>query len=150
MKHKIQNLHEAVRVYGRSTTKLKSPKSELMEQIDAYQWFTISAYPELTQALFYVPNETQGATKKGKATGGALQHQSLMNQAGRSAGVSDLVLLHSAKGYPYAVFEMKRKYDGTVSKDEKAFLNYHAERGAFVCVCFGFEQFKLAIQNYLS
>lgn len=149
MKHKIQNLHENVRVYGRSTTKIKSPKSELMEQIDCYQWFTVKAYPELEQALFYVPNETQGATKRGKATGGALRHQSLMNQAGRSAGVSDLILLHQSKGYPYAVIEIKREHDGTVTPDEKVFLNYHAEKGAFVCVCFGSERFKLAINDYL-
>jgi hypothetical protein len=151
MKHKIQNLHENVRVYGRATTKIKSPKSELFEQIDGYQWFTISAYPELEQALFYVPNETQGKTgRNGKITGGALGYQSLMNQAGRSSGVSDLVLLHASKGHHYAVFEMKRKHDGTVTQDEKDFLNYHAEKGAFVCVCFGFEQFKKAVNDYLQ
>lgn len=154
MSHKIQNLHPDVRIYRTSAKKIKC-RSEIEEQIELYQWFKVKAYPELEQALFYVPNEAQGQKKKvnGKwiLTGGALAHQSKMNRAGRSAGVSDLILLHQTEKHPYAIIEMK-SLDGTSmpTPEEKVFLNYHAERGAFVCICWGAEQGKIALNDYLQ
>ncbi len=145
----FKNLHKDVRIYREMPKGRKSPKSEMGEQIDAYQYF-ITHHPELKQALFYVPNETQGATKAGKITGGALLHQKRINEAGRSSGVSDLILLHQTKKYPYAVIEMKAKFHGAPSDNEKLFLNYHAERGAFACICWGFDQFKVAVNYYLQ
>jgi len=145
----FKNLHKDVRLYREMPKGRKSPKSEMGEQIDAYQDF-ITHHPKLKQALFYVPNETQGASKNGKATGGALRHQKRMNEAGRSSGVSDLILLHQTKTDPYAVIEMKAKFHGAPSQEEKDFLNHHAGRGAFSCICWGFEQFKIAVNYYLQ
>lgn len=135
MKHKIQNLHEDVRVYR---GKHKTGKSEAMEQIDAYQWFK-THYPQHALDMFHPVNEQKGA----------VQYQNKMNQSGRLKGVSDLIFLHPCNGRPYAVFELKRRHSGALSKEQKLFLNRHAEQGAFVCVCFGAQEFKLAINDYL-
>lgn len=136
MKHKIQNLHESVRVYRAPH---KQGKSEALEQIDCYQWFKY-AHPDLLLALFHVPNEQKAS----------VQYQSKLNQMGRLKGVADMILLHPINGMPYALFELKRRDGGSLSKEQKAFLNHHAEKGAFICVCYGFEQFKLAVSEYLS
>lgn len=136
MKHKIQNLHEGVRVYK---AKHATGKAEELEQIDAYQWFKYQ-YPDLVLAMFHVVNEQRAS----------VQFQNKLNQMGRLKGVPDLILLHPCNGYPYALFELKRREKGVVSKEQKAFLNHHAEKGAFVCVCFGAEQFKLAVRDYLG
>lgn len=150
MTHKFQNLHKDVKIYREMPKGRKSPKSELGEQIDSYQWFKVNHF-KLEQELFYVPNETQGQKdKKGKLTGKAFQHQKRMSEAGRSSGVSDLILLHQTDKYPYAVIEMKAKFHGSPSKEEKLFLNHHADKGAFVCICWGFEQFKIAVKEFLQ
>jgi len=145
----FKNLSDKVHLFREMPKGRKSPKSEMGEQIDAYQWF-IANHRDLEQALFYVPNETQGATKGGKITGGGLAHQKRMNEAGRSAGVSDLVFLHQTKTHPYAVFELKAKFHGAPSPEEKDFLNYHAERGAFACICWGCDSFIEAMNFYLQ
>lgn len=149
MKHKIQNLHEDVRVYRASAKKIKC-KSEMAEQINFYQWF-ITWHRDLKQSMFHVPNETQGQKNKdGKLTGPAYRKQQRLNEAGRSAGVSDLILLHQTKNYPYAVIEMKSKDGQSMpSPEEKLFLNHHAEKGAFACICWGAEEAKKAINDYL-
>ena len=135
--HKIKDLSPSVRIYRDSS--IKKGKSEALEQIDAYQWFKYQ-YPDLLLAMFHVPNEQRAS----------VQYQSKLNQMGRLKGVSDLILLHPCSGSPYALFELKRADNGSLSKEQKAFLNHHAEQGAFVCVCYGAEQFKLAINDYLS
>lgn len=134
--HKIKNLHKDVRVYRE---KHSSGKTESLEQIDAYQWFKYS-YPQHTLDLFHPVNEQKGR----------VQYQSKLNQSGRLKGVSDLVLLYPCNGKPYAIFELKRRHTGSVSKEQKAFLNRHAELGAFACICFGAEQFKKAVTDYLQ
>lgn len=133
----IKNLDSRVHVYRDRT--VKTGKSEALEQIDAYQWFK-HHYPELVLSMFHVPNEQRAN----------VQYQSKLNQMGRLKGVSDLILLHPCNGSPYALFELKRADGGTLSKEQKAFLNHHAKQGAFVCVCYGAEQFKKAVAHYLN
>lgn len=137
MKHKIQNLHEAVRVYRDRSH--KTGKTEALEQIDAYQWFK-HHYPQHSLDMLHIPNEQKAS----------VQYQSKLNQMGRLKGAPDLLFLHQCNGYPYAFFELKRRHTGSLSNDQKAVLNRHAEKGAFVCVCFGAEEFKIAFNDYLQ
>jgi hypothetical protein len=137
MKHKIQNLHESVRVYRDRSH--KTGKSEALEQIDAYQWFKHN-YPEHALDMLHIPNEQKAN----------VQYQSKLNQMGRLKGAPDLLLLHECRGFPYAFFELKRRHTGSLSDDQKAVLNRHAKKGAFVAVCFGAEEFKKAVIDYLQ
>lgn len=137
MKHKIKNLHESVRVYRDRS--YKTGKTEALEQVDAYQWFKYT-YPEHALDMLHIPNEQ-------KAT---VWYQRKLNEMGRLKGAPDLLLLHQCNGHPYAFFELKRRHTGSLSKEQKAVLSRHAGKGAFVCVCYGAEQFKIAVKNYLQ
>lgn len=79
-------------------------------------------------------------------------------QSGLHKGVSDLVMLIGFQGcnYPFAAIEMKRVNKSgkgkasPVSKEQKDFLAHVRKMGGFSAVCYGSEQFKIAIQYMLS
>lgn len=82
-------------------------------------------------------------------------------QAGLLKGVSDFVILigdpaYTDKPYPFAAIELKRTNKSgkgaasPVSKEQKEFLKNVRDRGGFAAVCYGFEQFKLAIKDMIS
>lgn len=74
-------------------------------------------------------------------------------QAGLLKGVSDFVILIGSSKYPFAAIELKRTNKSgkgkasPVSDEQKEFLRNVRDRGGFSAVCYGFEQFKLAIKE---
>lgn len=79
-------------------------------------------------------------------------------QEGLLKGVTDLVILTGFQGckYPFSAIEMKRVNKSgkgkasPVSKEQKAFLRRVRELGGFSAVCYGSDQFKIAIQYMTS
>ena len=116
-------------------------RTESPHQIEAYSHVT-------TRHPMWLSWHTKGEGKKAWAT--ALLDQ----QEGLLKGVSDLVMLIGFQGckYPFAAIEMKRVNKSgkgkasPVSKEQKAFLRRVREMGGFSAVCYGSEQFKLAIK----
>lgn len=120
-------------------------RKEVVHQIEAYQHLK-NRHPEWLS--FHAVNEN----KKSMRT--ALIDQ----QSGLLKGVSDLIILTGFQGckYPFAAIEMKRVNKSgkgkasPVSKDQKAFLRRVRELGGFSAVCYGSDQFRIAIQYMTS
>lgn len=106
--------------------------SEDYEQMMFVQWMR-RTYPELW--LYAIPN----GGYRGKATAARLK------ATGVSAGVPDLCI-PSLKVY----IEMKRTKGGSVSKDQKEWLDYLRQAGYTVAVCKGCEEAKKFIINHLE
>jgi hypothetical protein len=132
--HRIKGLSQEVSIYRHSG----KDRLEYLEQSIGVSWFDYN-YPKLRLSLIHVPNETQSTP----------QYQQRLNEMGRRKGCSDLLLLVSRGGYPYACIEFKKK-GGSVSAVQKEFLNHHLEQGAFVAVVFGEQAFKKMIKEYLQ
>ncbi|MGB2063553.1 MAG: VRR-NUC domain-containing protein [Marinomonas gallaica] len=132
--HKITDLSQSVRIY-RHTGVVRSEDNEQMAFMD---WIKYNL-PELEWCLFHVPNSTYTTKRQAEKA----------VRMGVKSGVSDLILLLPKNGYPYAVIEVKKK-GGSLSANQKKFLNKHVELGAFVCVAFGLEALKKMINEYCN
>lgn len=116
-------------------------RPEAPHQVDSYSWVT-----------HYYPHWLTWHTKnEGKKTiGEAVKDQ----QAGVKKGVSDVLILTGFIGCKYAfiAIELKRanKKGTKVSQEQKDFLRRVRECGGFAAVCYGFEQFKLAIADAIK
>lgn len=129
----------------------RDPSCTLKEdthQINCVAWLRHN-YPNLL--FFHAVNEGK------KTITSALRDE----QAGLLKGVSDFVILigdpaYTDKPYPFAAIELKRTNKSgkgaasPVSKEQKEFLKNVRDRGGFAAVCYGFEQFKLAIKDMIS
>lgn len=115
-----------------STDKAK----EVVHQVNSIGWVRHN-YPEIF--AFHVKNEGL------KSIGTAMKDK----QEGVVKGVSDILLI-GPNGF--AAIELKRaiKSDSKVSKEQKEFLEKVSETGGYAAICYGFEMFKLAIEDYLS
>lgn len=113
-------------------------RSERCEQIDAMGWLE-KHYPERWPLIFHCPNETRGSA----------QHMQMRKKEGVKAGVPDII---DMAGPVMGLFEMKRQDSSKsrLSTDQRDFLQEAAERGHFVAVCYGFEQFKRAYGDFLQ
>ncbi|EDV3179088.1 VRR-NUC domain-containing protein [Salmonella enterica subsp. arizonae] len=113
-------------------------RTEAPHQVDCYSWVT-HHYPRWI--TWHTKNEGK------KTIGEAVKDQ----QAGVKKGVSDVLILTGFIGCKYAfiAIELKRasKKGTKVSQEQKDFLRRVRECGGFAAVCYGFEQFKLAIAD---
>lgn len=116
----------------KSTDKAK----EVVHQVNCISWVR-HKHPEIF--AFHVKNEGL------KSIGTAVKDK----QEGVIKGVSDILLI-GPNGF--AAIELKRaiKSDSKVSKEQKEFLEKVSEIGGYAAICYGFEMFKLAIEDYLS
>lgn len=120
-------------------------RKESPHQIEAYTHLKISHSDWLSW-------HTKGEGLKSKATAMIDQQEGLLK------GVSDLVILTGFIGckYPFAAIEMKRVNKSgpgkatAVSKEQKVFLGRVREMGGFSAVCYGSDQFKVAIEYMVS
>ena len=81
-----------------------------------------------------------------------IQYRQKLDKMGQLKGMSDLVLLLPVNNHPFALFELKRKDKSKstpISKEQKDILNSAADVGAFACVCYGFDEFKKALFDYM-
>lgn len=122
-------------------------RKEESHQVDCVSWLRYH-YPQLL--FWHTVNE-------GKKTITAAMRD---EQAGLLKGVSDFIILIGGfwQGceYPFAAIELKRVNKSgkgaasPVSKEQRAFLKQVRDRGGFAAVAYGFDQFKLAINDMLS
>lgn len=112
-------------------------KSEHQEQKALIQWFRMQ-YPRYRKYLWAIPN------------GGARHIRTAMTlkEEGVLAGVSDLFLM-VPKGVHHGMFiEMKAK-GGRVSDTQKEFIDAATLVGYAAVVCYGFDEAKKEVENYL-
>lgn len=113
-------------------------RSERCEQIDSMSWLG-KHYPERYALIFHCPNETRAGA----------QHMQMRAKEGVKAGVSDIIDL---AGPIIGIFEMKRmdKRKCKFPKEQRDFLEASDAAGYFACLCYGFEQFKLAYADHVA
>lgn len=114
--------------------------SEETEQINLFRWaaFMENRYPEL-ELMYHVPNEG----KRSAVTGSRLK------QAGLKPGVPDIVLPVARGGYISLYIELKYGKN-KATENQKKWLSGLKQRGHLTAVCYGWEQAKDLIENYLS
>lgn len=109
------------------------------EQIVLFRWaeFSASQYPEL-ELLYHIPNEG----KRSAVTGARLKAQGL------KSGVPDVCLPTAHGGYIGLYIEMKVK-PNKPTENQKRWLRALREAGHMVAVCYGFEEARNLIEEYL-
>lgn len=113
--------------------------SENKEQIMLFQWAEIAAmtYPEL-KLMYHVPNEG----KRSKITG------SRFKQMGLRSGVPDVILPVAHGGYIGLAIEMKYGRN-TLTDNQRKWLGMMSDNGHLTAVCYGFDEAKKVITEYL-
>lgn len=126
----------AIRVYDSGH---RGPcRAERCEQIDAMSWLA-KHYPDRWPLIWHTPNETRANA----------QHMQMRAKEGVKPGIPDII---DMSGPVCGLFEMKRR-DRTESRpsaDQLKVLHAGADAGHFACICYGFDQFKLAYADYLE
>jgi len=112
--------------------------SEHQEQCLLINWFRLQ-YKQYSKHLFSIPN------------GGSRHIVTAVNlkAEGVLAGVSDLFLMIPKGEYHGMFIEMKAK-TGSVSEKQKEFMAAASSMNYLAVVCYGFDEAKTAITNYLQ
>ena len=113
---------------------------EEAEQAALFQWaeFARIKYPEL-ELMYHIPNEG----KRSPVTGARLK------QAGLKAGVPD-VCLPVARGKYIGLYVEMKSGKNTTTENQKKWLRALQDQGHYTAVCYGWEQAKELIEQYLS
>jgi len=112
--------------------------TEHAEQVATVNWFRLQ-HKQFAKCLWAIPNggvRHIGTAVKLKAEGGM-------------AGVSDLFLMMPAAKYHGLFIEMKVK-GGKLSSSQKEFIANAILMGYRAVVCYGFDEAKQAINEYLQ
>lgn len=111
--------------------------NEHQEQVAVINWFRLQ-HRQYASYLFAIPNG--GVRNIGTAV--------KLKKEGVLAGVPDLFLMIPMNGYHGLWIEMKIK-GGRISDSQKEFMSAATLMGYPVVVCYGFDEAKNAINNYL-
>lgn len=119
---------------------LPVPK-ESQEQIWLFDWCRYASikYPEL-DLLYHIPN----GGSRNKIEAARLKAQ------GVKAGVPDLFLPAAKGDYHGLYIELKRQKHGTLSADQKQWIERLRQAGYRVEVCKGFQEAANVIESYLE
>lgn len=90
--------------------------------------------------MFHIPNE-------GKRTA---QTGARLRAAGLSSGVPDICLPVARHGYNALFIELKRQKGGTLSANQKQWLEKLLKAGNLAVRCNGFDEAKAVIVRYLK
>lgn len=115
--------------------------TEEEEQTMLFSWASMQkhTYPEL-ELLFHIPNE-------GKRTA---QTGARLKAAGLSSGVPDICLPVTRCGYNALYIELKRQKGGTLSKNQKEWLEKLLKAGNLAVRCNGFDEAKNVLTKYIK
>lgn len=113
-------------------------ESGAQEMLFTWAMWQQEGRPEL-KLLYHVPN----GGKRDARTGRALKRQ------GVKAGVPDLCLPVARGGYHGLYIELKVGKNKTTRKQEE-WINALRQQGYHVSVCYGWEEAKETIENYLD
>ena len=111
--------------------------NEHQEQVAVINWFRLQ-HRQYASYLFAIPNG--GVRNIGTAV--------KLKKEGVLAGVPDLFLMIPMYGYHGLWIEMKVK-GGRVSDSQKEFIKAATFMGYQSIICYGFDEAKNAINNYL-
>ena len=117
--------------------------TEHQEQVAVIQWFRLQ-YKKYSGYLFAIPN---GAHLAGDSRMRAIKMNN-MKAEGFTNGVSDLFLMIPTFHHHGLFIEMKAK-GGKVSDSQKEFMSNASGMNYATVVCYGFEEAKKEINNYL-
>ena len=120
--------------------------SESQSQTSCVKWFR-TVYAKYAKNIFSIPNGAKMGghiTKKGFPVAAAI-----MKGEGMTEGVSDLFLALPMHGYCGLFIEMKTPI-GTVSKEQREFLQLMASVGFAVVVCNRQNDFEKEVTSYIN
>ena len=117
--------------------------TEHLEQATLVSWFE-DAYPSLR--IFAIPN---GATLAGTIQQRSKQVNKLKAE-GMRTGVPDLFIPAKNAIYAGLFIEMKRSKGGTLSNEQKDWLNFLNEQGYKASVCAGYSDAVSIILDYFE
>jgi hypothetical protein len=118
--------------------------TEHQHQTALVQWFRLQ-YPKFKLHLFAIPN---GAHLAGDARLRAIK-MNAMKAEGLTPGASDLFLMIPKNNYHGLFVEMKTT-GGKVSDNQKDFMGAANAMNYKTVVCYGFDDGKKAIKEYLK
>jgi hypothetical protein len=115
--------------------------TEAEEQRELFKWAKRQSgrHPEL-QYMYHVPNGGRRRTREA----------ALLRAEGVKSGVPDIVLPAPKRPYHGLYIEMKRQKSGTVSEDQKKYLDFLNFAGYKAVVCHGWKEASDTIMNYLK
>jgi hypothetical protein len=116
--------------------------SEHVEQSNVVRWFRLQ-YPKLT--MFAIPN---GSHLAGDVRVRAIKMAKLKEE-GLLPGASDLFLAFPSGKWHGLFIEMKSSR-GKVSDEQSKFMKAVTDSGYAAYVCYGFDEAKIVIQDYLG
>jgi len=119
-------------------------KLEHHTQVACVNWFSMQ-YPKYKDLLFAIPN---GAFLHGEKTQRIKQWKKLEAE-GAKKGVPDLFLAFPNHRYHGLFIEMKSA-KGTLSSDQKHYVQLLSSHGYDVCICKSVDDFMNVINSYLS
>jgi hypothetical protein len=112
--------------------------TEHQEQVITIKWFRLQ-YPKLSNCLWAIPN---GGVRN---IGTAIK----LKSEGVTAGVPDLFLMIPKNGFHGLFIEMKIQ-GGKLQPNQKEFLKLANALEYKAVVCYGFEEAKKVISDYLK
>lgn len=112
--------------------------SESDEQKALFEWAALGQYPDLA-LMYHIPN----GGLRSKATASKLKAE------GVKPGVPDICLPVPRKGYHALYIELKRRYGGRVSADQRFWIDELNLQGNFAVVCQGWSEARKVIEYYL-
>lgn len=111
--------------------------TEKDEMIALFDW---ASYRTDLQLMFHIPNEGRRS----------VQHTASLLRQGMKPGVPD-IFLPVAKGRYHGLFiELKRKYGGRATPEQKAWQRALIDEGYCAVICKGFEEAKETIDWYMK
>lgn len=115
--------------------------TEAEEQRELFKWAKRQSgrHPELLY-MFHVPNGGRRRTREA----------ALLQAEGVKSGVPDIVLPAPKRPYHGLYIELKRQKSGTVSEDQKKYLDFLNFAGYKAVVCHGWKEASDTIMNYLK
>ena len=139
-----RSLHALDVLSGRVTEppppRKKPQQREAAIQRKLFEWAACNfgKYPEL-QLMFHIPNE-------GKRN---IINASNLKAAGLKAGVPDICLPVARSGFHGLYIELK-VYGGRLKNNQLAWITALSKQSYAAVVCFGFDEARTAIEDYLS
>ena len=118
--------------------------TEHTEQVAVIQWYRYQ-YPKYAECLWSIPN---GSHLAGDSRLRAIKMNN-MKAEGLKVGVSDLFLMIPKSNWHGLFLEMKVK-GGKLSDSQKEFMGLATLMGYQAVVCYGFDEAKDAITEYLK
>lgn len=122
-------------------------KPKLLEsaiQIQCVRWFKY-VYKKYADDIYSIPNGSKLAGDKRQR---AIQAKRLEAE-GLLKGASDLCIAVPIGEYHGMYIEMKSE-SGTVSSEQKAFLERRKALGYYACVCYSGDDFEKEVRSYFS